>query len=178
MKKNLTAAQSNFNFLGLKRALNLNKKENSEIEKIQKSNLNCKFKLKENRKIQKRKNRRNIFSINQVSDRPKAPHNTNEFLIENYLIEKLNFRIGFCEIEESDFDEICLTGGTMKGIREINSLSGFNQNYLENETEESTETSEKDHFFGQRDSSIVDFQLLEQMKQSMENFGYLDKDWP
>ena len=68
----------------------LKKKRNKIDERL---NLNCKFKLKQNR----------------IHKKPKAPHNTTTFLINNRKI--LDNAI--------ELDDICVTGGTMKGILSI-----------------------------------------------------------
>jgi hypothetical protein len=85
----------------------LNKKRNiqhkltTKIRKCTSSDLNCKFKLKRNR---------------LGNDRPKAPHNTTQYLTA--LSEKMCYYPSELELTnyETDIDEICISGGTMKGI--------------------------------------------------------------
>jgi hypothetical protein len=97
------------------------------------SNKNCNFKLKRN-KIRKVKNRcpaiekNNLNKDTPITHIPRAPHNTSQYLIENYKennIENLkNHLLTICPNErksqfsafEEDSDGLCITGGTMKGI--------------------------------------------------------------
>jgi hypothetical protein len=76
-----------------------------------------KYKLKQNRFAKKKKSR---------LDRPRAPHNTTQFLSSMYRkyrqVEPTNRYEGF--IHDFDLDEICVTGGSMRGIFNTNNPLG------------------------------------------------------
>jgi hypothetical protein len=99
---------------------------------------NCNFKLKRN-KIRKLKFRKTLAKnkcfLNEKSKIPKAPHNTSQYLIQNYQNEnpsekeKINQEFQSYEDESDDgnyMNDLCIPGGTMKGIIYIDSSLGFN----------------------------------------------------
>jgi hypothetical protein len=88
-----TNIDGNEKFLGLKRSAitGITKGTTERDSKAFKSTtLSCKIKLKRNR-----------------NHRPKAPHNTTQYL------SAIPWEL---ELAETDIDDICITGGTMKGI--------------------------------------------------------------
>ncbi len=133
-EENSKMAAKTFNFLGsktfsihfLRRKRKISENASLEGDLSLQADPNCNFKLKRN-KIRNSKLRKRI-KLNLVKFRPekrRAPHNTSTFLIENFrnteanpeiVQTSLNFpqELNFSEISD-DLEEICITGGTMKG---------------------------------------------------------------
>jgi hypothetical protein len=86
-----------FKLLGLKRSLD--RVISSKPKKL-KANLNCKFKLKPRKR----------------NPRPKAPHNTNQFLTAQENVKCFTPQEIDYANYDTDIEDICITGGTMKGI--------------------------------------------------------------
>lgn len=157
--------ESCFNFLGKKRKDPKNKREIRR--RIRKDNMHlgsrdktcfnsCNLKLKQN------KNRINenekIYKENILMHdfkdiiKPAAPHNTSQYLIENHSqSRKENIQINALrlllnrEIEEKfsdcyvDIDDICITGGTMKG-KFYNNLLSAEYDHTRNNEEQNEQT--------------------------------------
>jgi regulator of replication initiation timing len=90
--------------------------------------LNCNFKLKRNKiRNSKLKRRIKLKLVNFLPDKPKAPHNTSSFLIENFRKENAeneNFIRSPDMLTTSNFTEtyedLYITPGSMKGILKSN----------------------------------------------------------
>lgn len=102
---------------------------------------NCNFYLKKikNRVNNKFRNAKyNLSEKKENLDTPQAPHNTSQYLIENYSEGRKRIYTPFMLVDcyensnsnennyEEDIDEICITGGSMKGI--VNSNLNYNLN--------------------------------------------------
>lgn len=150
-----------FNLLGAKRRPDIQiqtDKIKYQKEIRNNSDLNCKFKLKQNRINQRPNFGENKYNLDTLREkcrntqkripRPMAPHNTSQFLINNhevgrkennrltipYMFLRNNTYDEFQDLSEKentglypinddlDIDEICLTGGTMKGMMNLTSL--------------------------------------------------------
>ena len=128
---NSKMATKTFNYLGNK-SFKLHflqrKRKNSEEEKRKLKEdsclllgRNCNFKLKRNKiRNSKLKRRTKLNLVNLMSEKPRAPHNTSSFLIENFFHHNGKLENSFKDIpliETCDtFDEIYITPGSMKGI--------------------------------------------------------------
>jgi hypothetical protein len=123
------------NFLGTKRErithtpIPLTKNTNKNTKTA--SNLNCKFKLKQNSRIRKLKS----------TTRPKAPHNTTQYLSSLRDYSSNNHSELDITNYETDIEDICVTGGTMKGI--ISLINNIDYGFMDSDasTNESTEES-------------------------------------
>lgn len=130
----------NFNFLGHKRLSHKSCKEAEYGHNIvasapveirihsKKGPLNCKFKLKQNRKritgTNKKDEKKNNFRCIKNKEGSKSPHNTSQFLIESYNKMKIEDNSisdnsdNLYSFDDSlfDIDTICIPGGSMIGI--------------------------------------------------------------
>jgi hypothetical protein len=150
----------NFNFLGKNRFLNtrknkkiiLRKRRNKRIDTYFKkerdfSTAYCNFNLKKlkNSQYLKTSNHELISEIKaaensdlNILEKPKAPQNTTNFIIENYRSEGLD-KIR----EDSDLDdEICIPGGSMIGL--IDQYIELNNVHIPQEYDDTRNASEID----------------------------------
>lgn len=145
------------------------------VQKSSSTNLNRKFKLKENRRKKLRS------STNHGKTYPKAPHNTTQFLTANRLSEETPKTVthimqGDCKFTADEFDEICLTGGTMKGTCGLKNSAAYLQYLGSFDSESSTEVSEKDYFFYQRDTFNLEYSQLDFLQLNTMDFNQSGKD--
>jgi hypothetical protein len=142
------------------------------------SKLNCKFKLKQNKnRMNQNQSEKKIKKSKKVveqkfsgDNQPRAPHNTSQFLIENFSKARgENYNRNYIDIladtfevpfsistqqdetndrsyeNTSDTDDICIVGGTMKGkvnLSLFSEIAGVNGSNNEKESVISTEFSD------------------------------------
>jgi hypothetical protein len=187
---------TNLNFLGQKRKSINEERSQTANEKlflvsngVKPNNLNCNFKLKENRAL---RNKMRLTSIQKLQDNisncPKAPHNTTQYIVKSRkpfkICQQRVSRESGTDLPLTDtssvddelgvLDEISLTGGTMIGIFETGLLAV-------DETSEETNVTvvssmEKDHFFYMRDASNLDAGTMELMKFDLKEMPFMEKD--
>ncbi len=117
-------------FLQRKRKISEEEKSALKVDTGLLLDLNCNFKLKRNKiRNSKLKRRIKLKLVNFLPEKPKAPHNTSSFIIENFRRKEGQSEQPIKILDNpttSDYtetyDDIYITPGSMKGILKSNFL--------------------------------------------------------
>jgi len=136
---------------------------------------------------QKQKDFKGCFKGKGQDDKPPTPHNTSQYLTSNFSGDKndqiimIDYSTKYLQsdmdidIYPQNFDEenICITGGSMKGIINFNFLDSFDKNEIDSDSNNMTlkKSNYKPH-----SEEMEDVEFYNKPKHFLQSKIYLDKD--